>query len=149
MKKKVLFVLCTMVISFIGAFFLETNKASANDPWKYFHTQDGKWDGTITTTRTNHQVFIQVDRDRLYYKPSSSAGAGQASYHNIAARLCSVSTGRCTEYSGFYLRGSVYNPRNVFSNMIPGTYRIDIRDYYNPGFVYGYVDYGTASGGMW
>lgn len=123
--------------------------ASGSNGWGYFHTSDGKWDGTVTTTRTNKYVVVDVDVSSLRYKTSSSGGAGLASHHNLAVRLCSASTGNCTGYSGFAQKGNNYNARAVFSNMIPGTYRLDIKDYYNPGFVYGDTAYWSASHGNW
>ncbi|OYD06803.1 M23 family metallopeptidase [Paludifilum halophilum] len=103
------------------------NKSYSVDPLDYlgdnggsghwFNTHDGAWDGTVTTTSSNSNVDITLN--------SGEFTASQAK--EMKVRLCSQSTGNCTQYQ--YFGGSVQSKNSYntyFTNMKPATYNLDI-----------------------
>ncbi|PTM59536.1 M23 family metallopeptidase [Desmospora activa] len=94
--------------------YLENN----NGGRQWFSTGDTAWDGRITTTSSKSNVDITLDQGDF--------SANEA--EQMRVRLCSTSTGNCTEYQ--YFGGPVQSNNRFntyFTNMKPATYNLDIR----------------------
>ncbi|UAL53464.1 hypothetical protein LIT32_06660 [Bacillus sp. CMF21] len=130
MKKKVLSVLGIMVISFIGVFSLEINKANADTStgWGHFATEDGKWDGRITTNSMDPNVVVRVSN---LWK-TDGYGANQAYPSNLQVRLCNAYTGACTGWKYYEDDGSAR-----FYGMKAATFNVDMKDIFSWLYIYG------------
>lgn len=126
-----------MVLSFIGMLSVGTNQASAayDSGWGYFHSEDGKHEGFVSTNSTERDVLIVA---RGLWKASYAGSGYQPAYaSNIKARLCNVSTGACTPYKIFNDNGVANSGYVLFTGMYVGTYKVDISDYWTGGYVFG------------
>ncbi|MBO1628591.1 hypothetical protein [Bacillus arachidis] len=121
--KKVLSVMSLLMLLMFG--FSGLASAATDYNWAWFNTNDGKWDRTIKTTNYDNAVRIYV-RNSVMVPGNKPIGSTV-----LSAKLCNTSTGRCTGYQKLYYGyESSSNPFTTFTNMIPGTYYVDIYDPY-------------------
>jgi hypothetical protein len=85
----------------------------------YFNTEDGRYEMSLSTTSSKEDVRITVSNLREVHYAGYESGASGT---QIQARLCSASTGNCTSYQ------TMGGNTTTFTNMIPSTYYVDIRD---------------------
>lgn len=126
-----------MVLSLIGVFSFEENKASAayNYGWANFHTEDGIHEGIITTSTNDRDVTILATG---LWRASYGTGYSPANSSNIKARLCNISTGACTAYKTFNPTGIPQEGWVTFFGMKASTkYKVDISDNLSGAYVIG------------
>jgi hypothetical protein len=112
MKKMISITVLVLVMSLLGV-------SSALAGSGTFVTEDGKYETSVTTSSVANDVRINVSRlQRLY----ENGAIGSASSSMLQARLCSATTGNCTVFH------SLSGGYTIFTNMIPSTYYVDIRD---------------------
>ncbi|SDW64131.1 hypothetical protein SAMN05444487_10512 [Marininema mesophilum] len=103
--------------------------------WKYFKTEDGKYEHTFKTTNSYKNVGVDVSEIKKVKKSTGTKSNGSPSSLNV--RLCSSSSGNCTSWKNLST-GAV-----DFTDMKVGTYYVDIRDkyasYYYSGYVSGFL----------
>ncbi len=95
-----------------------------------FNTEDGRYEMSLTTTSSKNDVRINVSGlEELHYAGYSSGATGT----QLQARLCSASSGNCTSYQ------TMGGNSTTFTNMIPATYYVDIRDLMSSSSISGRV----------
>ncbi|NMH70483.1 hypothetical protein HF072_17020 [Bacillus sp. RO3] len=95
-----------------------------------FNTEDGRYEMSLTTTSSKNDVKITVSNlVELHYAGYESSASGT----QLQARLCSASTGNCTGYQ------TMGGNTTTFTNMIPSTYYVDIRDVMSSSSISGKV----------
>jgi hypothetical protein len=116
MLKKVSSFVGVILLSLIGVFSFGTDEAKADysTGYQYFKTEDGKWDGRITTNSADRNVRV-IFGTVLETEPA-----------NLEVRLCNASTGACT---GWAEMGTEYQV--TFTGMKIGTFNVDIKDHYD------------------
>ncbi|SDW31703.1 hypothetical protein SAMN05444487_102233 [Marininema mesophilum] len=98
--------------------------------WKYFKTEDGKYEETIKTTNSDKNVQVRVSALEKVKKSTGEKSDGSPS--SLDARLCSSSSGSCTSWKNLSMAAE-------FTDMKAGTYYVDIRDKYDSYYYSGYV----------
>ncbi|PEK38305.1 hypothetical protein CN568_18420 [Bacillus pseudomycoides] len=124
--KKVLSVIGSLVLS-IGMLFGFSGSASAAG--YYFSTNDGQWDGTVTVKTYGNKVLLAIDTSRgdLWTNPAGL----RLNISDLKARLCNASsTSNCTSPKALRDVGGGFDGA-TWTNMIPGTYRLDITEPYS------------------
>jgi hypothetical protein len=90
---------------------------------KWWRTEDGLYELTLSTTSAEPDVWVEVHNVvRIPY----SGGVPTAVYDlsPLSVRLCNASSGNCTVFKKF----SSIDGHALFTNMKPGTYYVDIVD---------------------
>lgn len=122
MKKMLSSLLLSLVMLF--GFSISTSAATYSYGSYWFTTNDGNWDGTFTVKTYGNKVTLEL----------SDLGTVPGGYTlrigDIQARLCSASTGSCTGYKRFSEHGDGVT-HFYWTNMVPGTYRVDIIEPYS------------------
>ncbi|WP_338448448.1 hypothetical protein R4Z09_19755 [Niallia oryzisoli] len=134
-----------MIVSFVMvfvalvAFVFSFGKPSYADTYyqeTWFATEDGRWDKTIKTTSTDNDVRVKFGK---LWKVNKSTGYTifyASDYLPLEGRLCNAYTGACTQYKSF--NGNDFGAIS-FTDMKPGTFYLDVRDW-ESGYTYqGYV----------
>ncbi|WP_124726589.1 hypothetical protein [Staphylospora marina] len=112
-----------VVFVFSPAAYADTEYGPAS--WR---TEDGKYELTFTTTTSENDVQVSVWD--LYKVHKTSGAQSSTNADSLQVRLCNTSTGNCTAYKTFYVENHlppIYYYQ-IFTNMKPGTYYVDIRD---------------------
>jgi hypothetical protein len=112
MKKIIRVTVLVLVMSILGV-------SSSLAATSTFVTEDGRYETSLTTSSSKNDVRISVSNLKRIY---DSGAFGSASPSMLQARLCSASTGNCTVFH------SLSGGSTTFTNMIPSTYYVDIRD---------------------
>lgn len=135
MFKKITSILLVFVLSLIGVLSLGTDKASADYRTGYqkFKTEDGLWDGRITTSSADRNVRVYV----RYLYQTDGYGATHALPGDLLFRLCNEATNVCTAYKDIDDYGVNYA---TFTGMKIGTFKLDIKDTFSGLYVYGERD---------
>ncbi len=120
-----------MVLSLIGVFSFGTDKASADTTtgWGYFATEDGRWDGKVTTTSADNNIRVHF----RYLWKTDGYGANPAYPGNLWVRLCNASTGACTATKEMYGDQTYV----TFTGMKIGTFYLDVQDGFSWLYIYG------------
>jgi len=119
-----------LCVSMIFTFFPQSEASAEYLGANWFATEDGKWDGTVTTTSYYNTVQLGLG---ILYKINRTSGHKER-YFDVdpfRVRLCNKNTGNCTNYKPFSFYGIDHYA--IFTNMKPGTYYIDIIDTW-PGY---------------
>jgi hypothetical protein len=123
--------LFTFVFGFGTSSFADINYGET-----WFATEDGKWDKTIKTTSTDNDVRIKLGNLWKVNKSTGNSIFYASDYLPLEGRICNASTGACTGYKSF--NGSDFGAI-TFTDMKPGTFYLDVRDW-ESGYTYkGYV----------
>ncbi|WP_136035731.1 hypothetical protein [Bacillus salacetis] len=124
MKKIIRVTILVLVMSLLG---VSSSLAASGT----FVTEDGSYETSVATTSSKNDVRISVSRLQRHYSNGASGSAGASM---LQARLCSASTGNCTVFQ------SLSGGSTTFTNMIPSTYYVDIRDSLSDSVISGYVN---------
>ena len=125
--KKVLSVMGFLVLSIVIMFGPSEKASAAGYDDYYFSTNDGRWDGTFTVQTYGNKVLLAIDYygGELWTNPAGL----YLNISDVKARLCNASSGNCTGYKALTPYGSA--AQVSWTNMIPGTYRLDIVEPYS------------------
>jgi len=108
-----------LCVSMIFTFFPQSEASAEYLGANWFATEDGKWDGTVTTTSYYNTVQLGLG---ILYKINRTSGHKER-YFDVdpfRVRLCNKNTGNCTNYKPFsFLRNRPlcnfykYETRNI------------------------------------